>query len=235
MALTKIYKYKIKSGTEDDYLKLQEDAQALYREHAEVEFSYLKDAKNPLVRTEVIRFFDSNSPEIIKKIDSDPRVLALFNKFSDGILDNSMAIQEEILSEESISATGKVHHIEIYCSQLEKSAQFWGWFLGELGYKQFQKWNGGISFKLGYSYIVFVQAESKYLEGSFHRCKPGLNHLAFHASSPRHVDQLTQKLKDRGFAILYPDKHPHAGGPDSYGVYFEDPERIKVEVIAPKA
>jgi len=30
--------------------------------------------------------------------------------------------------------------------------------------------------------------------------------------------------------ILYADRHPHAGGPDSYAVFFEDPERIKVEL-----
>jgi hypothetical protein len=29
------------------------------------------------------------------------------------------------------------------------------------------------------------------------------------------------------------DKHPHAGGPASYAVFFEDPERIKVELTAP--
>jgi catechol 2,3-dioxygenase-like lactoylglutathione lyase family enzyme len=116
---------------------------------------------------------------------------------------------------------------------LEISSSFWGWFLSELGYKPFQKWQCGISFKLGPSYIVFVEAEEKYLTEGFHRCRPGLNHLAFHASSPKQIDELTIKLRDRGIAILYPDKHPYAGGPKSYGVYFEDPEGIKVEVMAP--
>lgn len=212
---------------------MQEKAQALYRQHAEVDFTYLKDSKNPLLRTEVIRFFDANSPEIIEKIDSDPRVLQLFNQFTKEIWDNSIPIQEEILNEEPLSNTGKIHHVEIYCSNLEKSAQFWGWFLGELGYKQYQKWESGVSFKLGGSYLVFVQAEKIFLESGFHRCRPGLNHLAFHGSSPEHIDELTRKLKDRGISILYPDKHPHAGGSGSYGVFFEDPERIKVEVMAP--
>lgn len=233
MPITKIYKYKIKVGSEKAYISMQEQAQALYREFAEVDFTYLKDLKNPLLRTEVIRFFDSNSDEVIRKIDSDSRVLKLFDQFTKEIWDNSLPIHEEVLQEESISYTGKIHHVEIYCSQLEKSSSFWGWFLNELGYKQYQMWQSGISFKLGASYIVFVQADEKHLKDGFHRCRPGLNHLAFHASSPRHVDELTSKLKDRGITILYEDKHPHAGGPDSYGVYFEDPERIKVEVMAP--
>ncbi len=28
--------------------------------------------------------------------------------------------------------------------------------------------------------------------------------------------------------------HPYAGGDDHYAVYFEDPERIKVELVAPE-
>lgn len=62
----------------------------------------------------------------------------------------------------------------------------------------------------------------------------GLNHLAFHASSRQHVNEMADKLKDRGINILYPDKHPFAGGEDHYAVYFEDPDRIKVELVAPE-
>jgi hypothetical protein len=29
-------------------------------------------------------------------------------------------------------------------------------------------------------------------------------------------------------------EHPYAGGTDHYAVYFEDPDRIKVEVVAPE-
>ncbi len=231
--LTKIYKYKILPGVESAYLELQEQTQALYREHAEVEFTYLKDSKNSLLKTEVIQFFDADTSKNIDKIDSDPRILALFKKFESNILDKTVPIQEEILEAESLSQASKVHHIEIYCSSLEKSVQFWSWFLTEIGYKQFQKWSDGVSFKLGSTYMVFVQADSKYLDSSFHRCKPGLNHLAFHASSRQNVDDMTLKLQERGIKILYPEKHPHAGGPDSYGVFFEDPERIKVELMAP--
>jgi catechol 2,3-dioxygenase-like lactoylglutathione lyase family enzyme len=167
---------------------------------------------------------------ISENITSIP-VFALFKKFESNILDKTVPIHEEILEGESLSQASKLHHIEIYCSSLEKSAQFWSWFLGEIGYKQFQKWPGGISFKLGSTYIVFVQAETKHLDFGFHRCRPGLNHLAFHAPSKQCVDTMTSKMKERGIKILYSEKHPHAGGTDSYGVFFEDPERLKVELM----
>ncbi len=60
----------------------------------------------------------------------------------------------------------------------------------------------------------------------------GLNHLAFHAASRAQVDDVTVKLKARGVPILYADRHPYAGGPDYYAVFFEDPDRMKVEVTA---
>ncbi len=131
-------------------------------------------------------------------------------------------------------ATGKLHHVEIYVSDLEKSTQFWSWLLCEhLGYHEFQKWDGGLSYKLGDTYIVFVQTEERFLETPYHRCHVGLNHLAFHGKSREHIDELTQELEKRDVTILYKDKHPHAGGSDSYMVFFEDPDRIKVEVVAP--
>lgn len=122
-----------------------------------------------------------------------------------------------------------LHHVEIYVSHLEKTIEFWGWFLKELGYHEFQKWDGGVSWKKGETYLVFVQAKKKYLDIPYHRCRVGLNHLAFHAVSKKTVDKITKKLKNKKVKILYSDKHPRAGGPKYYGVFFEDPDRIKVE------
>ncbi|GGI12941.1 VOC family protein [Gottfriedia solisilvae] len=128
---------------------------------------------------------------------------------------------------------GLIHHIEIYVSDLKRSIEFWGWFLEELGYSPYQKWESGQSWKIEDTYIVFVQTEERFLDVSYHRCRVGLNHLAFHSSSRLHVDEMTNKLKAKGIDILYPDKHPFAGGDEYYAVFFEDPDRIKVELVAP--
>ncbi|MEI3598284.1 MULTISPECIES: VOC family protein [unclassified Oceanobacillus] len=128
---------------------------------------------------------------------------------------------------------GLIHHIELYVSDLKKTVDFWGWFLKDLGYTSFQEWENGQSWKIDQTYIVFVQAEDRFLDTPYHRCRVGLNHLAFYANSRRHVDEMTDKLQDRGINILYPEKHPFAGGENHYAVYFEDPDRIKVELVAP--
>jgi catechol 2,3-dioxygenase-like lactoylglutathione lyase family enzyme len=126
-----------------------------------------------------------------------------------------------------------LHHVEIYVSNLSKSIEFWGWLLPELGYKLYQKWDSGISWKHHETYLVFVQAEERYLDVPYHRCRAGLNHLAFHGKSREHIDKITQALLGKGIQILYKDKHPYAGGKDYYAVFFEDPDRIKVELVAP--
>ena len=100
-------------------------------------------------------------------------------------------------------------------------------------YQQFQKWDSGISWKLGETYLVFVQTKEKYLDVPYHRCHTGLNHLAFHAKSKKHVDEVVEELKKRNINILYKDKHPHDENGHSYAVYFEDTDRIKVELVAP--
>ncbi|WP_412977651.1 VOC family protein [Ornithinibacillus sp. 179-J 7C1 HS] len=128
---------------------------------------------------------------------------------------------------------GMLHHIELNVSNLEKSTAFWGELLEELGYEPFQSWESGRSFKLGDTYLVFVQTEKKFLESSYHRKEVGLNHLAFYADSREHVDEITNQLKEKDVSILYSDRHPHAGGPNHYAVFFEDPDRIKVEIVAP--
>lgn len=127
---------------------------------------------------------------------------------------------------------GLVHHIELYVNDLDKSIYFWDWLLKKLEYKIFQKWDQGISYINDKTYIVFVQVEDRFIEDSYHRCKHGLNHLAFYGENKIFVDEITDELKNRGVKILYENKHPYAGGKGYYAVYFEDPDRMKVEIIA---
>ncbi len=135
---------------------------------------------------------------------------------------------------DELSQAGLLHHVEIYCTDLKTKTDFWGWFLGLLGYHVYQDWPGGRSYRLGPTYIVFVQAERRFSGFEYNRCHPGLNHLAFHAASRKQVDDVTELLRERGTHILYEDRHPYAGGEDCYAVYFEDPDRMKVELDAPE-
>ncbi|WP_248518342.1 VOC family protein [Salinarchaeum laminariae] len=126
---------------------------------------------------------------------------------------------------------GQLHHVELYASDLDASVAFWGWLLGELGYEAKNAWDGGRSWVNGPTYVVLVDAETD--DQPFDRNAAGLNHLAFHAASREQVDEITAGVRERSdSSVLYDDQHPYAGG--YYALYCEDPEGIKVEIVAPE-
>jgi catechol 2,3-dioxygenase-like lactoylglutathione lyase family enzyme len=125
-----------------------------------------------------------------------------------------------------------MHHIEIYVSDLERSIAFWTPFMQRLGYEP-DRWPGGMNYGQGETYLCFLQAPAGHLAAGYHRKRVGLNHLAFHGKSRAHVDEIAAWVKQAGYTVLYEDKYPYASGPGYYALYAEDPDRIKVEVVAP--
>ena len=128
---------------------------------------------------------------------------------------------------------GTLHHLEINASDLRRSAAVWKWLLGALGYVPFEQWSDGMSWRLGDSYIVLTQTPEDHAIVHYHRRATGLNHVAFHAASRQQVDELTGEVKRRGLKVLYEERHPYAGGAMHYALFFEDPDGIKIEVVAP--
>lgn len=126
-----------------------------------------------------------------------------------------------------------LHHIEIYVSDLDKSARFWTPLVKHLGYEA-DPWSGGMNYvKSGHAYFCFLPAPAEHLAAGYHRKRVGLNHLAFQATSRALVDDIAAWVKSNGFSSLYDEQYPYAGGPNNYAFYCEDPDRIKVEVVAP--
>lgn len=132
-----------------------------------------------------------------------------------------------------MSTPGALHHVEIYVADLATSLSFWEPFLTRLGYVESQRWGEGVSYALGQTYLVFVQASATHLAAGYHRKRVGLNHLAFHAASRTQVDEVTAWASASGFNVLYQERHPFAGGAHYYALYCEDPDKIKVELVAP--
>jgi catechol 2,3-dioxygenase-like lactoylglutathione lyase family enzyme len=131
----------------------------------------------------------------------------------------------------SPSVAGLIHHVELWVPDLESAARSWGWLLGELGYQPFQRWAQGISFRHGPAYIVFERSPDL-VPGGHERRRAGLNHLAFHAADRGQVDALAEDGPAHGWSLLFADRHPHAGGPDHYAAYLENPDGYEVEIIA---
>ncbi|MET9303514.1 VOC family protein [Micromonospora aurantiaca] len=126
---------------------------------------------------------------------------------------------------------GGLHHVEVWVPDLAAASRSWSWLLGELGWTLYQDWPAGRSWRLGATYIVLE--ESPALTGRTHdRRAPGLNHLAFHAGPPAAVERLVTAAGEYGWTLLFPDRHPYAGGPDSYAAYLTDGQGYEVELVA---
>ncbi|MGT2716062.1 VOC family protein [Streptococcus respiraculi] len=124
-----------------------------------------------------------------------------------------------------------LHHIEINVANLAISRAFYDKLFADLGYELDQEWEEGFSYRYRDTYLVFVQTEEDYREPSYHRKRTGLNHLAFVLLTKEKVDSLHERLRSEGVTLLYEENYPHAGGPDHYAVFFEDPDRLKIEVV----
>ncbi|MFI7553189.1 VOC family protein [Verrucosispora sp. WMMD703] len=126
---------------------------------------------------------------------------------------------------------GALHHVELWIPDLNAAMRSWGWLLGELGWTPFQQWPAGHSWRLGSTYLVLEASPA--LTGSRHdRRAPGLNHLAFHAGSAAAVDRLVEQAPAYGWELLFADRHPYAGGPDTYAGYLADGQGYEVELVA---
>ena len=122
--------------------------------------------------------------------------------------------------------------MELWVPDLGRAVASWGWLLGELGYEQFQDWEDGRSWRSGPTYIVVEQSPA--MTASEHeRCRPGLNHLAFHVENRQRLDELTSASAAHGWRLMFADKHPHAGGPDYVAGYLENDDGYEVELVVP--
>lgn len=131
----------------------------------------------------------------------------------------------------AVAIMGGLHHVEVWVPDLAKSIRGWSWLLTELGWQPFQSWPAGRSWRLDATYLVLE--ESPALTSKVHdRMAPGLNHLAFHAGPRAVVDRLVEQAPAYGWSLLFPGRHPYAGGPDSYAAYLADEAGYEVELVA---
>jgi catechol 2,3-dioxygenase-like lactoylglutathione lyase family enzyme len=136
------------------------------------------------------------------------------------------------------AGTGFLHHVELWVPDLARAERSWGWLLTRLGAEPFQHWEHGRSWRSGDSYVVLEQSPA--LAGDRHdRRSPGVNHLAFwvpgHPRPDRGevdaLDALVAEAPAHGWTLLFPDRHPWAGGPDHRAAYLEDGDGYEVELV----
>ena len=85
----------------------------------------------------------------------------------------------------------------------------------------------------GQTSLCVQVTKPEYQKPNFHRKRTGLGHIAFRVASADMVDAFAKDfLKSRQIETLYGGAKAYPGyTPGYYAVYFEDPDRIKVEVV----
>ncbi len=128
----------------------------------------------------------------------------------------------------------KLSHIDINVSKYAESIRFYDMILIPLGWRRLTCQKNHTTYTDGKMKICLCPTEEKFVASGFHRKRTGLNHLAFYADSKKAVDDFYNDiLLKNNIECLY-EKKPY-GDDDYYAVFFEDPDRIKLEVVcAPK-
>ncbi|MBP0453707.1 MULTISPECIES: VOC family protein [unclassified Kitasatospora] len=70
--------------------------------------------------------------------------------------------------------------------------------------------------------------------GTFAGSAPGLHHLSFQVDSLDEVRAAEQVLRELGAEFAYEGVVPHREGSASGGIFFTDPDGIRLEVYTPK-
>jgi RimJ/RimL family protein N-acetyltransferase/catechol 2,3-dioxygenase-like lactoylglutathione lyase family enzyme len=129
------------------------------------------------------------------------------------------------------TAHGRTHHIELWVGDLAEAQRSWGWLLGELGWREFQRWSAGVSWKSGPAYLV-VEHSPALSAAEHERTRPGLNHLALHVDTRARVDALHESAQHHGWRPLFAERYPYAGGDQHYAAYLENAAGFEVELVA---
>jgi glyoxylase I family protein len=126
-----------------------------------------------------------------------------------------------------------VHHLQLNVRDASVSLPFYRALLGYLGYAPSYEARHVLAMTNGTTDFWFFEAAGKRRHHAPHRKDPGLNHVAFRVSSREEVDRFQGEfLAARRIAPLYggPREYPEYR-PGYYAVFFEDPDRLKLEVV----
>jgi catechol 2,3-dioxygenase-like lactoylglutathione lyase family enzyme len=127
-------------------------------------------------------------------------------------------------------SAGPLHHLELWVPDLLRAERSWAWLLTRLGAELHQRWEHGRSWRWGDGVYLVIE-QSPALVGERHeRMSPGLNHLAFWVDDD--VDAPCAEAPAHGWTLLFPDRHPWAGGQGYRTAYLEDADGYEVELVS---
>ena len=125
-----------------------------------------------------------------------------------------------------------VYHIQINVSNANRALPFYRAFFSYLGYRILEESPEHLGVSNGTTDFWIIESKGSHSKRKFHRKAPGLNHISFEVASAETVRKFTRDfLGKRNIKALYDSpRHFPEYHKDYYAVYFEGPDRIKLEV-----
>ena len=126
-----------------------------------------------------------------------------------------------------------VYHVQLNVADAAVSLPFYRALLGYLDYLVMIDGADLLGMSNGSTDFWIAQTDGRHTDQRFHRKAPGLNHVAFRVTRRDDVDRFVAEfLAGRGIVALYggPREYPEYR-PGYYAVFFEDPDRLKLEVM----
>ncbi|KKK66358.1 hypothetical protein LCGC14_2964920 [marine sediment metagenome] len=123
-------------------------------------------------------------------------------------------------------------HIFLNILNPEKSFPYYKEFLKYFDYEIEFENDQYLGMTNGVIDIWLQHTDMKYRDDKFHRKKTGINHFAFRVDTKDDVDKFySEFLKSKNIKVLYNTPKPFPENTENYyAVYFEDPDRLKLEV-----
>ena len=125
-----------------------------------------------------------------------------------------------------------VYHVQLNVTDAAVSLPFYRDLLAYLEFRPVYDEGGVAGFSDGRTDLWVIGTVPPHQAEGFHRKRPGLNHVAFRVDARKDVDRFTREfLGRRSLPALYdtPREFPEYA-PGYYAVFFEDPDRVKLEV-----
>jgi catechol 2,3-dioxygenase-like lactoylglutathione lyase family enzyme len=132
-----------------------------------------------------------------------------------------------------VTVKATVYHVQVNVRDPRVSLPFYRELFRYLELAPVHDEDAVAGFSDGRTAIWLIAAEPRFAADGSHRKRPGLNHLALRVVERGDVDRFAREfLEPRGIPALYgtPREFPEYA-PGYYAVFFEDPDRLKLEVV----
>ncbi len=124
-----------------------------------------------------------------------------------------------------------INHIELRVGNLDESEIFYDPICNFLGYEKHHRMKASILYrkKIGIGDLILVRTRKAGHGKKYDRESPGFSHMAWNAERREDVDRLYDILKKMGAEILDAPCEMNYS-PGYYGVWFQDPDGMKLEL-----